>query len=266
MNTQLLIDSIVRQVTVLIAQLATSGGVRAPIAHIANQVFVELARELEAQGVSRKVGADMFGMALRGYLRKLQRLTEGQTDSGRTLWRAVLDHIVSRPLVTRADILERFKRDDQLQVSAVLRDLKESGLVFSSGRGDPREFSGAYFVDLQARQVSWAQCVDDDRNRIFLRSTGQWPLADADRDDLLAAYGKLQVGVRDACTGPGGSFLDVTTAESNRYIYGDDSYKPCDVGRVGRVPISGLGPFYSTLAPLVYDRPRGLPREGSSTP
>jgi hypothetical protein len=136
MNTQLLIDSIVRQVTVLIAQLATSGGVRAPVAHIANQVFVELARELEAQGVSRKVSADMFGMALRGYLRKLQRLTEGQTDSGRTLWRAVLDHIVSRPLVTRADIVERFKRDDQLQVSAVLRDLKESGLVFSSGRGD----------------------------------------------------------------------------------------------------------------------------------
>ena len=136
MNTQLLIDSIVRQVTVLIAQLATTGGVRAPVAHIANQVFVDLARELEAQGVSRKVGADMFGMALRGYLRKLQRLTEGQTDAGRTLWRSVLDHIVSERLVTRADILDRFKRDDQLQVSAVLRDLKESGLVFSSGRGD----------------------------------------------------------------------------------------------------------------------------------
>ncbi len=136
MNTQLLIDSIVRQVTVLIAQLATTGGVRAPVAHIANQVFVELARELEGQGVSRKVSADMFGMALRGYLRKLQRLTEGQTDSGRTLWRAILDYIVSQRLVTRGDIIERFKRDDQLQVSAVLRDLKESGLVFSSGRGD----------------------------------------------------------------------------------------------------------------------------------
>jgi hypothetical protein len=136
MNTQLLIDSIVRQVTVLIAQLATTGGVRAPVAHLANQVFVDLARELEGQGVSRKVSADMFGMALRGYLRKLQRLTEGQTDAGRTLWRAILDHIVSGRLVTRAEILERFKRDDQLQVSAVLHDLKESGLVFSSGRGD----------------------------------------------------------------------------------------------------------------------------------
>src|SRR4051812_20001052 len=46
MNLSVLIDSIVRQVTVLIAQLATAGGVRAPVAHIANQVFVQLAREL----------------------------------------------------------------------------------------------------------------------------------------------------------------------------------------------------------------------------
>ena len=42
MNAQLLIDSIVRQTTVLIAQLATSGGVRAPLAHVANQVFLEI--------------------------------------------------------------------------------------------------------------------------------------------------------------------------------------------------------------------------------
>ncbi len=65
MNAQVLIDSIVRQVTVLIAQLATSGGIRAPLSHVANQVFLDLARELEEQGVSRKVSADMFGMALR---------------------------------------------------------------------------------------------------------------------------------------------------------------------------------------------------------
>ena len=33
MNLQLLIDSIIRQTTVLIAQLATAQGVRAPLAH-----------------------------------------------------------------------------------------------------------------------------------------------------------------------------------------------------------------------------------------
>src|SRR3954469_21107826 len=93
MNVKILIDSIVRQTTVLIAQLATAGGVRAPLAHIANQVFRELARELDAQGVSRKVSADMFGMALRSYLRRIAGLNESSTERARTLWEAVLAYL-----------------------------------------------------------------------------------------------------------------------------------------------------------------------------
>src|SRR5689334_16034848 len=85
MNVPLLIDSVVRQTTVLIAQLATAGGVRAPLASVANQVFLDLADELNAQGVSRKVSADMFGLALRTYLRKIQRLRESSTEGGRSL-------------------------------------------------------------------------------------------------------------------------------------------------------------------------------------
>jgi hypothetical protein len=135
MNTQVLIDSIVRQVTVLIAQLATSGGIRAPLAHIANQVFVDLANELEAQGVSRKVSADMFGMALRAYIRKLRRLSEGNTEQGRTLWQAVLEFVRSQNMVARTRVLQRFSGDDELQVNAVLHDLVDSGLVFASGVG-----------------------------------------------------------------------------------------------------------------------------------
>jgi protein-L-isoaspartate O-methyltransferase len=148
MNGQLLIDAIVQQVTVLIAQLATSGGVRAPVAHIANQVFVQLARELESQGVSRKVGADMFGMALRAYQRKLRRLTEAATDPGSTLWRAVLDFIRSAPLVTRLQLMERFPRDDERQILSVAHDLIESGLVFRSGSGGQAVYRVATDVEL----------------------------------------------------------------------------------------------------------------------
>ncbi len=135
MNTRLLIDSIVRQTTVLIAQLATSGGVRAPLAHIANQVFLELARELDAQGVRRKVSADMFGMAIRAYQRKLQRLAESTTDRGRSLWEAVNAFIAEREMATRAEVLQRFHRDDEAVVKSVLRDLIDSGVVCSSGNG-----------------------------------------------------------------------------------------------------------------------------------
>ena len=143
MQTQLLIDSIVRQTTVLIAQLATSGGVRAPLAHVAGQVFVELARELEAQGISRKVSADMFGVALRTYQRKTQRLRESVTVRGQSLWGAVLEFLQGEDVVSRARVLERFRHDDQVLVRGVLRDLTESGFVFALGSGDGSAFRAA---------------------------------------------------------------------------------------------------------------------------
>jgi hypothetical protein len=43
MRTYLLIDAIVRQTTLLIVQLATAGGFRTTLAHIADQVFRDLA-------------------------------------------------------------------------------------------------------------------------------------------------------------------------------------------------------------------------------
>jgi hypothetical protein len=134
-NTPLLIDSIVRQVTVLLAQLGTAGGLRAPMAHLANQVFLHLAEELEAQGVSRKVSADMFGMALRAYVRKVTRLREGHTAPGVTLWQAVLEFIREHGLVLRSRVLARFSRDPEPVLLSVLHDLCESGLVFVLGSG-----------------------------------------------------------------------------------------------------------------------------------
>ncbi|MGC4000738.1 MAG: hypothetical protein QM767_26105 [Anaeromyxobacter sp.] len=136
MDTQVLVDSIVRQATVLIAQLSSSAGVRAPLAHIANEVFLSLSQELERQGVSRKVVADMFGMALRGYQRRVQRLRESATDRGTTLWRALLEYIEKQAPLPRRRLLDRFRNDDPLTVGAVLNDLVSSGLVYRTGSGN----------------------------------------------------------------------------------------------------------------------------------
>ena len=57
------------------AQLSTVAGIRAPLSRIADEVFLSLSRELESQGVTRKVAADMFGLALRSYQLKINRLT-----------------------------------------------------------------------------------------------------------------------------------------------------------------------------------------------
>jgi hypothetical protein len=130
-----LIQAIVRQTTVLIAQLATSGGWRAPLAQVASQVFLDLVTELERQGVSRKVSADMFGMGLRTYQRKIRRITESSTVQGRSLWEAVLDHIYQRGITTRAEVLEAFAAEDDSLLRSVLHDLCDSHLVFQSGEG-----------------------------------------------------------------------------------------------------------------------------------
>jgi hypothetical protein len=152
MNARLLINAILQQSTVLVAQLATSGGLRAPLAHIANEVFLDLARGLEAQGVSRKVGADMFGMALRAYIRKVQRLEESTTDQGRSLWNAVYRFLQESGVVTRDDVVRRFARDDELVVRGMLRDLTESGLVFVTGSGAQTSYRAATSEELARAQ------------------------------------------------------------------------------------------------------------------
>ncbi|HEX4336350.1 MAG TPA: hypothetical protein VH062_10585 [Polyangiaceae bacterium] len=152
MNVRLLIDGIMRQTTVLIAQLSTASGVRAPLAHVADQVFLDLAREIEAQGVGRKVVADMFGMALRAYQKKVQRLEESATDRGTTLWQGVLEFIRagSQP---REAILQRFYKDGERDVGAVLSDLVNNGFVYVTGRGETSRYGLSSDADLHAMAV-----------------------------------------------------------------------------------------------------------------
>jgi hypothetical protein len=135
MHPKLLIDAITRQTTVLIAQLSTSAGLRAPLAHVADQVFVELARELESQGLGKKVVADMFGMALRGYQKKIQRLALTVGSRDRTLWETVLEHVQQRQPISRLKLLEHFRLEGDEVVASVLRDLVQSGLLSVSGHG-----------------------------------------------------------------------------------------------------------------------------------
>ncbi len=124
-----------QQTTVLIAQLSTAAGIRAPLAHVADRVFVDLAKEIEAQGVGRKVVADMFGMALRTYQKRVQRLSESSSMRGKTLWQGVLDELSSGP-VTRRRLRDRFEYDGERELGAVLNDLLNSGLIYCTGRGD----------------------------------------------------------------------------------------------------------------------------------
>jgi len=150
MNVNLLIEAITRQTMVLVAQLATQHGARAQLASIANQVFLDLVAELKSQGLGRKVIADMFGLSLRTYHDKVARLSESATDRGRSLWEAVLSYLEEHEVASRAEVLQRFCRDDEATVRGVLRDLVETGLVFQTGRGDATGYRIASAEELGA--------------------------------------------------------------------------------------------------------------------
>jgi hypothetical protein len=150
MDARILIDSIMRQTTVLVAQLCATAGIRAPLARLADEVFLNLSLELETQGVSRKVVADMFGMALRSYQRRVQRLRESGTERGKTLWQSVIEHLQWEGHATRRALLDRFPNDDPEALGAVLNDLIQSGLASRSGSGAAAVYAVTAEEDRQA--------------------------------------------------------------------------------------------------------------------
>jgi hypothetical protein len=153
MYFELLIDNIVRQTTVLIAQLATAAGGRAPLSQVAGQVFLSLVQELKDQGLGNKVIADMFGLALRTYHNRVRRYSESATDRGVSLWAAVLSYIQERDVVMRSELMTRFHADEEEMLRGVLKDLVESGLLYRSGRGDQTSFRAAQPGEAQGAPV-----------------------------------------------------------------------------------------------------------------
>lgn len=200
MNTKALIDGLVRQTTVLIAHVATSAGLRAPLAHVANQVFLELTTELERQGVGQKVIADMFGLALRSYQQKLQRLSESETDQGRTLWEAVYEFLSRKPAVGRVEVLRRFARDDESSVKSILKDLCESGLVYRTGKGDATVYRATPPEDLYPTAESGAESI---AAMLWVIIHHEGPLTLLDMEQRLSVEPKTLRGALQQLVGEG---------------------------------------------------------------
>lgn len=204
MHIQFLVDDIVRQTTVLIAQVATAAGLRAPLAKVADQVFVDLANELEAQGVGRKVAADMFGLALRSYQTKLRRILDNQEQTTETLWQSLYVEL-SKGSLTRAELGVRFRRIEPKHLHATLRDMTQNGIAYSSGRGPQTVYGLTSEAD--RAQIGLTQSRDALKRMIlFLAASNAASTIQALREQLrtdaadleealteLRAEGKLEV-------------------------------------------------------------------------
>jgi hypothetical protein len=182
MNAQVLIDAIVRQTTVLIAQLATATGARAMLAHTANQVFVDLARELKAQGMTHAVIADMFGLALRGYHKKVSRLSESVTFRGQSLWSAVLSHVQEHGPLLRTEVLRRFRNDDAATLRGVLSDMVEGGALYASGSGDSTVYR---VMDDPELAAAWRQSPEQLAHLVWVAVYRFGPLALAELRQIV---------------------------------------------------------------------------------
>lgn len=182
MNAQILIDSIVRQTMVLIAQLSTADGVRSPLTHVADEVFVGLVKELERQKLGKKVIADMFGLALRSYQQKVQRLSESATTRGVTLWGALHAFLADHAPATRAEVLSHFKHDEEGTVRGILNDLVESGLVRRNGRGKETSYRTATPEELE--ELGGGETTDSEETNATLVWVHVYPQSPIRKEDL----------------------------------------------------------------------------------
>ena len=122
---------------------------------------MSLVRELESQGLGKKVIADMFGLALRSYQQKVQRLGESATKRGVTLWGAVHSYLTEVPSATRAEALDHFNHDEEQKVRSILNDLVETGLVCRSGRGGDTRYRVATAEELEDLGASATTDTED---------------------------------------------------------------------------------------------------------
>lgn len=163
MNAELLIDSIVRQTMVLIAEIATATETRPQLARTADDIFRSLVEALRGQGVTNKAIADMFGLTLRTYHNRVARLAESDAQRGEQLRNAIYKFIEERKSVRKAQVLEQFRAHEPVLVVGLLRDLVSAELVFQSGSGHATAYRIAHSDELPPRATD-----DDERlNRLL---------------------------------------------------------------------------------------------------
>jgi hypothetical protein len=199
MNVNLLIDAIVRQTVVLIAQLATAAGAGTPVAHTASQVLTNLVGELKDKGLGDRGIGDIFGLTLRTYHNRVARLSESSTEPGRSLSGALLAVIQDEKIILRSELLHRFSRDNEATVGRVLRDLVDSGLVFRTGRGDMAAYKAATLDEYRPGQGE--QGAEHLANLVWVRA-GLAEHVPAGDGPLALALERLESDGRVRRTGP----------------------------------------------------------------
>ena len=115
-----LVYAIAYEAGAMTAHLANEKGVRRPINWVGDIFFLGVVDELERQGVPKKVAADLLGMSLRTYQRRIAQARASQS-SAQSLWSLVSARLKKR--ATKQDILSWFDPSYHAQIGSILRDM-----------------------------------------------------------------------------------------------------------------------------------------------
>lgn len=131
MSEKVLFRALVSQSARLIARVITLTNARPNLAHLHEDFFYELSKHLQTYGVPRRVAADMFGLAMRSYLRRIRKYSNDldYREHQLSLWQIVYETISEKPGIQRQSLLDSFSFSQYDSVCSVLRHLCEVGLV-----------------------------------------------------------------------------------------------------------------------------------------
>lgn len=131
MSERVLFRVLVSQSARLIARIITLTNARPNLAHLQEDFFYELSVHLQNYGVPRRVAADMFGLAMRSYLRRIKKYNDELSDREHqlSLWQIVYSKISESPDIQRQKLLDSFSFSHRDSVCSVLKHLCEAGLV-----------------------------------------------------------------------------------------------------------------------------------------
>lgn len=138
-TSDLPIETLVEHALVLVARAATQRGARPSLAHVGELAFATLNRELQRQGVTTKVIADMLGMAPRTYHRRVEE-SRSLPPPRRTVSEQVLELVQREPAISAHQVKQALAHESPELICSVLRDLVHSRLIARSGWGDSASY------------------------------------------------------------------------------------------------------------------------------
>jgi hypothetical protein len=134
MYARLLVDEVVRQTAVLLAELVTRSEERALLSEVQTELLLHLDNELRQRGLSQSARIEALGTTRAAYVQAMKHGRISVTEPSCSLSEAIFRIVTEHGLASREQLAAHFAQDDEERVSGAIERLVGSGLLFRAGR------------------------------------------------------------------------------------------------------------------------------------